>query len=145
MKSGTAASSSVRMKSWFISVVALAACDGNEPDLSPPQGMHTLTIIGGGLSYCDDGRPCPSSGTCLDNSFCQQKNAKTMLEPAGTPCGLTGPCFDEGTSVQVSITGGGTSTCAALQCTVKPSDQVGCDITLVMDADYTVTVGCATP
>lgn len=145
MKSAMAASSSVRMKSLFISVLALAACSPEEPDLAPPAGTHTLTVIGGGISYCDDGRPCPSTGTCLDNSFCQQKAAKTTLDPAGTSCGLTGPCYDDGTSVHVSITGGGTSTCATLKCMVMPSMQMGCDQTLVMDADYTITVGCTTP
>lgn len=146
MKSATAASSSVPMKSLFISsaLLALAACDGNEPDLTPPPGTHTLTVIGGGLSYCDDGRLCPATGTCLDNSFCQDKAATTTIEPVGTPCGLTGPCYEEGTSVHVSIAGGGTSTCKTLVCTVKPdaSTGVACDITLVMNADYTVNVGC---
>ena len=142
MKSAMAASSSGLMKSLFISVLALAACSPEEPDLAPPPGMHTLTVIGGGLSYCDDGRPCPAVGTCLDNSFCQQHAATTTLEPAGTPCGLTGPCYADGTSVHVSITGGGTSTCAALTCTVMPSMQTACDITLVMDADYEVSVTC---
>jgi hypothetical protein len=131
------------MKSLFISCLfALVACSPDEPDLAPPRGMHTLTVIGGGLSYCDDGRPCPSVGTCLDNSFCQQHAATTTLEPAGTSCGLTGPCYAEGTSVHVSITGGGTSTCKTLTCSVTPTMQIGCDMTLVMDADYTVYVGC---
>lgn len=130
------------MKNLFMSVIALAACSPEEPDLAPPEGMHTLTVVGGGLSYCDDGRPCPSSGTCLDNSFCQQHAATTTLEPAGTSCRLTGPCYDAGTSVHVSITGGGTSTCKTLVCTLTPSMQTGCDVTLVMDADYTIYVGC---
>ena len=144
MKSAMGGSSWGRMKSLFISVIALAACDGNEPDLSPPPGMHIITVIGGGLSYCNDGRACPTVGTCLDNSFCQQHAATTTLEPAGTPCGLTGPCFVEGASVHVSITGGGTSTCKTLQCTVSPDASTGdaCDMTLVMNADYSVSVGC---
>lgn len=123
-------------------VLVLAACSPEEADLAPPPGMHTLTIIGGGLSYCNDGRPCPAVGTCLDNSFCQQHAATTTLDPAGTSCGLTGPCYDEGTSVHVSITGGGTSSCKALACTITPSMQSGCDITLVMDANYDVYVTC---
>jgi hypothetical protein len=137
------ASSSGLMKSLFISALALAACSPEEADLAPPVGMHTLTVIGGGLSYCNDGRPCPAVGTCLDNSFCQQHAATTTLDPAGTSCRLTGPCYAEGTSVHVSITGGGTSTCKTLVCTVTPSMQTGCDLSLVMDADYEVAVTCS--
>lgn len=145
MKSAMAASSSGPMKSSFISLLLVAACNAGESDLSTPAGMHTVTVIGGGISYCDDGRMCPLDGTgCLDNSFCVQHNATTTIEPAGQSCGLTGPCFDEGTTVHVTITGGGAAHCQTIKCSVTPAAamQNACAITLVMDADYSIAVGC---